>query len=74
MEQQEEFEDAQEPPQPPPQQHQQLVNLKIPPFWLSNPEACWAWWKASSSCATSPRITIFSTMSSVLFPSKLCAL
>ncbi len=39
MDQQEEYEDAQEPPQPPPPQPQQPVNLKIPPFWPSNPEA-----------------------------------
>ncbi len=42
MDQQEEFEDAQEPPQPPPQEtqhHQQPVNLIIPPFWSANPEA-----------------------------------
>ncbi len=34
----EEFEDAHDAP-PHQQQHQQPVNLKIPPFWASNPEA-----------------------------------
>ncbi len=37
MDQQEEFEDAHEPP--PQHQHQLPVNLKIPPFWASTPEA-----------------------------------
>jgi hypothetical protein len=37
MDQQEEFEDAQDPQHP--RLHQQPVNLKIPPFWASNPEA-----------------------------------
>ena len=34
-----EYEDAHDAPPPPPQQQQQPPNLKIPPFWASNPEA-----------------------------------
>jgi hypothetical protein len=37
MDQQEEFQDAQDPQHP--RQNQQPVNLNIPPFWASNPEA-----------------------------------
>ena len=34
-----EYVDAHDAPPPPPQQQQQPPNLKIPPFWASNPEA-----------------------------------
>ncbi len=43
------------------QQQQQPPNLKIPPFWASNPEAWFGMVGASSSSATSRRTTSVST-------------
>jgi hypothetical protein len=72
MDQHEEFEDAQEPPPQHPQQLQQPVNLKIPQFRVSSPEAWFNMVEASLSCTTSLRITYAFTMCWVLFPSQLC--